>query len=82
MHLLIFIFQVCEEFARITAIPLRSTFYQKLDQHTPKLMRLFEKKGGVHGNRISGVLDKLKEVCTWWGKREQFDKLPARHLLE
>ncbi|XP_041476845.1 uncharacterized protein LOC121424996 [Lytechinus variegatus] len=47
--------QVCEEFARITAISLRSTFYQKLDQHTPKLLRLFEKKVGVHRDRISSV---------------------------
>ena len=57
--ILLFIFQVCDEFKSITTIPLKKTFYQNIDKHTPKLTELFQKKGGAHGKKINMFALKL-----------------------
>ncbi|CAM4498842.1 unnamed protein product [Leuciscus chuanchicus] len=36
-----------EEFRRITLKPLQSTFFGKLDEYTPKLLRLYRRTGGA-----------------------------------
>ncbi|XP_051948707.1 uncharacterized protein LOC127619765 [Xyrauchen texanus] len=51
--------QIEEEFQRITTIRLQSTFMQKLDLYTPKLLNMFKKKGGAAGGKISKAMDLL-----------------------
>ncbi|XP_051519995.1 uncharacterized protein LOC127421196 isoform X1 [Myxocyprinus asiaticus] len=51
--------QIEEEFQRITTIRLQSTFMQKLDLYTPKLLNMFQKKGGAAGGKISKTMDLL-----------------------
>ena len=58
------LFQIEEEFRRITLKPLLSTFLGKLDQYTPKLLSLYRKKGGAVGRKLYDTLDPLNEACT------------------
>ncbi|KAI4801088.1 hypothetical protein KUCAC02_000014 [Chaenocephalus aceratus] len=48
--------EVEAEFARITTVPLRSKFMQQLDHHSSKLLRIFQKKGGVAGQKIRNIM--------------------------
>ncbi|XP_060777576.1 uncharacterized protein LOC132886660 isoform X1 [Neoarius graeffei] len=54
--------QVKKEFRRITAIPLESTFLDKLDSYTPQLLSVMRSKGGVAGTKIRPILDTLCQV--------------------
>ncbi|KAL2093349.1 hypothetical protein ACEWY4_010661 [Coilia grayii] len=54
--------QVKKEFRRITAIPLESTFLDKLDSYTPQLLSVMRTKGGVAGTKIRPMLDTLCQV--------------------
>ncbi|PIO14016.1 hypothetical protein AB205_0173250 [Aquarana catesbeiana] len=51
--------QINEEFKRITAKSLESTFMAKLDYCTPKLMNIVLSRGGVAGMRIKQIKDML-----------------------
>ncbi|KAF3838873.1 hypothetical protein F7725_010641, partial [Dissostichus mawsoni] len=53
------LFQIKEEFRRITTIHLQRTFLTKLDFDTPKLQETFGTKGGVAGTKIRPLLDSL-----------------------
>ncbi|XP_021325588.1 uncharacterized protein [Danio rerio] len=53
--------EIKNEFRRITTISLERTFLEKLDFYTPKLLALFEMKGGVAGIRIRHLLDSLSQ---------------------
>ncbi|XP_039509454.1 uncharacterized protein LOC120464175 [Pimephales promelas] len=48
--------QICEEFLRINGISLESTFMSQLDRQTPKLLSLFNAKGGAVGQRIKSQM--------------------------
>nr|XP_043881857.1 uncharacterized protein LOC122769405 [Solea senegalensis] len=48
--------EVDAEFARITTVPLRSTFMFQLDRHTDNLLKVFRKKGGAAGQKIKVIL--------------------------
>ncbi|XP_034052381.1 uncharacterized protein LOC117532895 [Gymnodraco acuticeps] len=53
--------QIKEEFRRITTLHLKGTFLTKLDFYTPKLLKIFGKKGGVAGSTIKLMLDSFSE---------------------
>ena len=57
--------QIEEEFRRITLKPLKTTFLQKLDQHTPKLLSLFRSKGGAVGKKLGETLEVLNKASTF-----------------
>ncbi|RVE63471.1 hypothetical protein OJAV_G00136590 [Oryzias javanicus] len=55
------LFEPChlkEEFQRITMMPLLSTFMENLDKYTPRLMALFDTKGGTTGLSLQTILCK------------------------
>ncbi|XP_041952887.1 uncharacterized protein LOC121712877 [Alosa sapidissima] len=62
--------QIEKEFRRITLKPLQSTFLGKLDQHTPKLLSLYRRKGGAVGKKLDETLDMLNEDNTIELRRE------------
>ncbi|KAG7223514.1 hypothetical protein INR49_015468 [Caranx melampygus] len=41
---------------RISTVPLLSTFFAELDQHSPRMMELFREKGGVAGKKIRQIM--------------------------
>ncbi|CAM4678776.1 unnamed protein product [Leuciscus chuanchicus] len=49
-------YKICEEFLRISCISLESTFMSQLDNQTPKLLSLFNAKGGAVGQRIKSQM--------------------------
>ncbi|XP_041835912.1 uncharacterized protein LOC121636456 [Melanotaenia boesemani] len=51
--------QINAEFLRCTAVPLESTFMSQLDRYTPKLLELFNAKGGAVGQRIKNLMMEL-----------------------
>ncbi|CAL8258511.1 unnamed protein product [Arctogadus glacialis] len=48
--------QIQDEFHRITTVNLESKFMSKLDEYTPKLLSLFQSKGGTMGLRLHAIL--------------------------
>lgn len=56
-------FQVEAEFVRITTGPLVSKFHAQLDQHSAQLIKVFKKKGGSAGTKLSRILVPVTEVC-------------------
>lgn len=55
-------FQVVAEFARITMVPLLSTFMAKLDHYADHL-RVFKKKGGTAKRNINLIMAAMDGVC-------------------
>ncbi|XP_054587898.1 uncharacterized protein [Nothobranchius furzeri] len=53
--------QIKEEFKRLTTVHLEQTFLSSLDRFTPKLLAMFQKKGGTAGTKIRPMLDSLNE---------------------
>ncbi|CAL9691165.1 unnamed protein product [Knipowitschia caucasica] len=53
--------QINAEFTRITTVPLIPTFMSKLDQYSNKLMKVFKKKGGAAGRKITEIMVALEE---------------------
>ncbi|CAM4575413.1 unnamed protein product [Leuciscus chuanchicus] len=51
-----------EEFRRITLKPLQSTFFGKLDEYTPKLLRLYRRTGGAVGKKLDETLEIMNEA--------------------
>ncbi|KAK7933111.1 hypothetical protein WMY93_004007 [Mugilogobius chulae] len=49
------------EFRRITTTPLTSKFISKLDEYAPKLVKIFKKKGGKHGRKITEIMAVIDE---------------------
>ncbi|KAI4802444.1 hypothetical protein KUCAC02_020280 [Chaenocephalus aceratus] len=45
-----------DEFQRITMVQLDSKFMSKLDEHTPRLLKLFHSKGGSMGLQLQAIL--------------------------
>ncbi|XP_042612151.1 uncharacterized protein LOC122144989 [Cyprinus carpio] len=62
--------QIEEEFRRITLKPLQSTFFGKLDEYTPKLLRLYRKKGGAVGKKLDETLEIMNEDNSIESRRE------------
>ncbi|KAK6303554.1 hypothetical protein J4Q44_G00260080 [Coregonus suidteri] len=58
----IFVFQINDEFQRLTTKHLEPRFMAKLDQDIPKLLSLFHSKGGALGHRLRVILDVLLQV--------------------
>lgn len=50
------------EFGRINDIPLEPTFMSQLDKYTPKMLSLFNAKGGAAGQRIKSLMLELIQV--------------------
>ncbi|XP_055065482.1 uncharacterized protein [Misgurnus anguillicaudatus] len=48
--------EIDREFHRISTLPLLSTFCAALDQYSPRLMEIFECKGGAAGRKIRNVM--------------------------
>ncbi|XP_034557216.1 uncharacterized protein LOC117825460 [Notolabrus celidotus] len=48
--------EIDKEFLRISTVPLISTFFAELDQYSPRLMAIFQKKGGVAGRKIRQIM--------------------------
>ncbi|KAF5892345.1 sterile alpha motif domain-containing protein 3-like, partial [Clarias magur] len=61
--------EINAEFLRITTKPLRSKFLAQLDHFSEKLIQIFNKKGGVKGQKIKAVLA-IKDSCDIDIKRE------------
>ena len=59
----IIVFQIEKEFHRISTVPLISTFFAALDRYTPRLIKLFQGKGGAQGRRIRHVIVDISKVC-------------------
>ena len=57
------IFQIDNEFMRISTVPLMSTFFAELDQHSPRMMELFRGKGGAAGKKIRHIMVAISKVC-------------------
>ena len=57
------VFQIDNEFMRISTVPLLSTFFAELDQHSPRMMELFREKGGVAGKKIRQIMVAISKVC-------------------
>ncbi|KAK0135546.1 hypothetical protein N1851_028591 [Merluccius polli] len=53
--------EIKEEFGRITTIPLEQTFMHKLDEYTPKVIKLIKGKGGLVGIKMRPLLDRLSQ---------------------
>ncbi|KAK0131259.1 Sterile alpha motif domain-containing protein 3 [Merluccius polli] len=51
--------QINEEFRRLTTKPLEPKFMLMLDQYTPKLLGLFQSKGGAVGERLKANMSAL-----------------------
>ncbi|XP_036829974.1 uncharacterized protein LOC110519961 [Oncorhynchus mykiss] len=51
--------QIKEDLRRITTVALESTFIQKLDKYTPKLLDLFKTKGGAVKEDMQKILEVL-----------------------
>ncbi|CAM4489379.1 unnamed protein product [Leuciscus chuanchicus] len=51
-----------EEYRRITLKPLQSTFFGKLDEYTPKLLRLYRRTGGAVGKKLDETLEIMNEA--------------------
>ncbi|XP_051799556.1 uncharacterized protein LOC127532274 [Acanthochromis polyacanthus] len=61
------LFQIDEinaEFQRITTCPLETTFMAQLDSLLPQLTSIFQKKGGVAGQKLSKHLQILQEATS------------------
>ncbi|KAK0148779.1 hypothetical protein N1851_010862 [Merluccius polli] len=59
-----------EEFGRITTILLEQTFMHKLDEYTPKLIKLIKAKGGLVGIKMRPLLDRLSQKQSIEMRRE------------
>lgn len=59
------VFQINEEFQRLTTKPLDPKFMSMLDQYTPKLLGLFQSKGGAVGERLQANLSVLLKVTSF-----------------
>lgn len=55
--------QINAEFIRITTVPLQSTFFAHLDQHSDMLIKVFRSAKGVVQRKIRNILAVLDEVC-------------------
>ncbi|XP_055003879.1 uncharacterized protein LOC129407275 isoform X3 [Boleophthalmus pectinirostris] len=53
--------QINAEFRRITTMPLTSRFMSQLDLYTPKLVKIFRKKGGKPGRKITEIMAGIDE---------------------
>lgn len=56
------VIQVNAEFQCITTLQLETTFAAQLDRITPQLMTVFQKKGGVSGQKLAHHLQIMQEV--------------------
>lgn len=57
------VFQIDNEFMRISTVPLISTFFAELDQYSPRMMELFRGKGGAAGKKIRHIMVAISKVC-------------------
>ena len=55
------VFQISEEFRRITSKDLLETFNASLDKYVPRLLRLYRTRKGALGQQMEDILDKLDE---------------------
>ena len=55
------VFQISEEFNRITSKDLLKTFNESLENYVPRLLRLYRARKGAFGQQIQDFLDKLDE---------------------
>ncbi|CAL8242066.1 unnamed protein product [Merluccius merluccius] len=62
--------EIKEEFGRITTIPLEQTFMHKLDEYTPKVIKLIKAKGGLVGIKMRPLLDRLSQKQSIEMRRE------------
>ncbi|XP_054863851.1 uncharacterized protein LOC111586893 isoform X2 [Amphiprion ocellaris] len=58
------------EFTRITTVPLLSRIMSKLDHYTNQLMKVFRKKGGAAGHKMSMIVAAMDKNPTVETRRE------------
>ncbi|CAL8334184.1 unnamed protein product [Arctogadus glacialis] len=63
------ILRINKEFHRISTVPLISTFFAALDRYTPRLMELFQGKGGVQGRKMIHLIVDISKDDTIETKR-------------
>ncbi|CAL8270158.1 unnamed protein product [Arctogadus glacialis] len=61
--------EINKEFHRISTVPLISTFFAALDRYTPRLMELFQGKGGVQGRKMRHLIVDISKDDTIETKR-------------
>ncbi|XP_033990326.1 uncharacterized protein LOC117497530 isoform X2 [Trematomus bernacchii] len=75
--------EIHAEFQRITTIPLETAFMAQLDSHLPQLTSVFQKKGGVVGQKLAKHLAILQKATSDVNlKREAILKALCIHLGE
>ncbi len=57
------VFQIDNEFMRISTVPLLSTFFGELNQHSSRMVELFRGKGGAAGKKIRHSMVAISKVC-------------------
>ncbi|XP_030008984.1 uncharacterized protein LOC115432239 [Sphaeramia orbicularis] len=62
--------EVNAEFTRITSVSLLSTFMSNLDHYSNQLMKVFRKKGGAAGHKISMIMAAMDNSPTVETRRE------------
>ncbi|XP_038144333.1 uncharacterized protein LOC119785654 [Cyprinodon tularosa] len=53
--------EVDAEFLRVTAVPLLTRFMAHLDKHSPQLLKIFRKKGGITKAKTATILEFLDQ---------------------
>ncbi|XP_049910146.1 uncharacterized protein LOC126396252 isoform X2 [Epinephelus moara] len=74
--------EVNAEFTRITTISLLSTFMSQLDHYSDQLMKVFRKKGGTAGRKISLIMAAMDKDPTIETQRECVLKALCVYLNE
>lgn len=64
------------EFQRITTVHLQSKFFMELDALSPRLLRVYAKKGGLQGQKLRRILAPMAQV-----KETFFNPMPNYSVL-
>ncbi|CAL9685463.1 unnamed protein product [Knipowitschia caucasica] len=62
--------QIKDEFRRITTVSLEETFMRKLDEYTPRLLKLMQARGGVAGQKMRHQLYTVNDTQSIEKKRD------------
>ncbi|XP_054606552.1 sterile alpha motif domain-containing protein 3 [Nothobranchius furzeri] len=74
--------ELTAEFRRITTVSLLSKFFSNIDAQSSKLMRVFGKKGGAQGRRITRIMVPITQTDSIDVKRECILKALCVYLNE
>lgn len=71
------VFQIDSEFMRKSTVPLLSTFFAGLDQHSPRMLEIFRSKGGAPGRKIRHLMVAMSKVCIKMGMLMKYVLCPC-----